>query len=85
MTAPQQTTSTTVAQNIRILLAEENVRRVKAGEKRMAVAHIAAKLGHTRQWIERRLAGTTPIRMEDIDRIAGVLGVAPAKLTQPRK
>jgi transcriptional regulator with XRE-family HTH domain len=59
-----------VAEEIRVLLAR----------RRMSAAQLGRQLGVSQTYIWRRLKGETAFDLDDLDRIAGVLGVAPADL-----
>lgn len=46
----------------------------------MSRSELARRLGVSAMWVSDRLRGQTPIGLDDIERIAGVLGCAPADL-----
>ena len=61
----QATLSVRVADEINAML----------GRRRMAKSELARKLGVSHTWVTNRLAGTTPIDLNDLDRIARAIGV----------
>ncbi len=60
--------STTPSQRVAIEIKVEMVRRGISGRR------LATKLGVSQTWISSRLAGTTPIDVNDLYRIAAALG-----------
>lgn len=49
--------------------------RAELARRRMSGRRLALALGETHVWVSRRLAGVTDLRLDDIERIAEVLGV----------
>lgn len=43
-------------------------------------ADLAERLKRSQPWLSKRLTGTTPFHMKDVDEIAHVFGLAPAEL-----
>src|SRR5262245_30870273 len=71
MTAPATTRLTDqVAEEIRALL----------GRRRLSASALAIRMGVTQRYISRRLTGEAPLDLNDIEMIARVLDVEPAKL-----
>src|SRR4051812_1322533 len=62
-----------VAEEIRVLLTR----------RRMSAAHLGRKLGVSQTWVWRRLKGETAFDLDDLERIAELLGVAVAELLPP--
>ena len=62
--------SAKVAEEIRALLARRDMSR----------SELARRLGVSAMWVSDRLRAQTPIGLDDLERIAAVLGVAPADL-----
>jgi transcriptional regulator with XRE-family HTH domain len=59
-----------VAEEIRVLLARRRIRQ----------SQLARELGQSEQWVSVRLRGVQPIDLNDLQRIAEVLGVTPTEL-----
>jgi len=51
----------------------------------MTQVQLAAKIGENEMWMSRRLRGTQPIDLNDLERIAAVLGVAVTDLLPVRE
>lgn len=66
--------SKAVGKEIRVLLVRRDMKQTE----------MAARLGVTEMWLSRRLTGTQPIDLNDLDRIAAVLQVQVADLL-PRR
>jgi transcriptional regulator with XRE-family HTH domain len=64
------TLSERVAEEIRAML----------GRRRMSGRQLATKLGVSQTWMSTRLTGTTPIDLNDLERIAAILDVEVAEL-----
>ncbi|WP_165947371.1 helix-turn-helix transcriptional regulator [Micromonospora sp. 15K316] len=58
---------------MRELVAEEL--RVLLARRRMSASHLARKLGMTQSYLARRMSGDTAFDVDDLARIAEVLGV----------
>ena len=43
-------------------------------------AELADRLGRSQPWLSKRLTGTTPFKIEDLDTIAAVFELSPAEL-----
>ena len=73
---PTLTTDEVISSNIRVLLAEKNIRQ----------ADLADSLGHVRSWLSERLSGKrrTGYSTRDLDELAGALGVTVERLVQRR-
>lgn len=54
--------------------------RVAMVRRRVTGAKLARELGVSAAWVSYRLTGTQPIDLNDLQRIAAVLGVTPASL-----
>ena len=65
--------SAMVAEEIRVLLAR----------RQMSRSELARRLGVSAMWVSDRLRGQTPIGLDDVERIAAVLEVAPVELFPP--
>lgn len=50
------------------------------GRRKVTGARLARELGVSPAWVSYRLNGVQPIDLNDLQRIAAVLGVAPAEL-----
>ena len=50
--------------------------------RRMTQADLAALLDRSQPWLSKRLTGTTPFQIEDLDALGGVFGLSPAELLQ---
>src|SRR4030095_8671617 len=72
-TAAQTPLSEQVAEEIRVMMTR----------RRMSGAQLARQLGVSQMWVSDRLRGATPIDLNDLERIAGVLDVAVADLLPP--
>lgn len=68
----------TVRPNLTEQVAEEI--RVLLTRRRMSGRQLAARLGVSQTWLSSRLVGSTPIDLNDLQRIAEVLQVTPADL-----
>lgn len=60
----------------------ENV-RVLMDARRLTQAQLAERLGQSQPWLSKRLTGTTPFHIEDLDALAHVFALSPAELLQP--
>jgi transcriptional regulator with XRE-family HTH domain len=60
----------TTAANIRAALAR----------RRMSGRELSEQLERSPMWVQRRMAGTSPISVNDLELIAGALGLEPADL-----
>jgi transcriptional regulator with XRE-family HTH domain len=49
--------------------------RAELARQRMSQQLLAAKLGVSQQWVSRRIAGTVAFDVNELARIAGLLGV----------
>lgn len=72
------TTAPVGAPPLRERVAEEV--RVQLARRRMSAAHLGRELGVSQTWVWRRLKGETAFDLDDLERIAGILGVAPVDL-----
>lgn len=54
--------------------------RAQLARRRMSGRALAKQLGETPTWVSRRLAGQVPLDVDDIQRIAEVLGLTPMEL-----
>jgi len=50
------------------------------GKRRVSQAELARQLGQSQMWVSDRLRGAQPLDLNDVERIAGVLGVQPLDL-----
>lgn len=57
----------------------ENVRALMDW-RRMTQADLAEKLQRSQPWLSKRLTGTTPFQIEDLDALADVFGLSPQEL-----
>lgn len=64
------TLSVRVATEIKVALARRDMSR----------SELARRLGVSAMWVSDRLRGVTPIGLDDLERIAGILDVAPVDL-----
>jgi transcriptional regulator with XRE-family HTH domain len=69
-TAAKPSLTMRVAEEVRALMAR----------RRMTGAELARRLGVSQMWISYRLNGRQPIDLDDLERIARVLGVQPLDL-----
>lgn len=51
--------------------------------RRMTQADLAHLLDRSQPWLSKRLTGTTPFQIEDLDALGAVFGLSPAELLQP--
>ena len=60
-----------------VTLSERVAEEIRAmlGRQRMSGRQLANKLGVSQSWMSTRLAGTTPIDLNDLERIAAILHV----------
>lgn len=58
--------------------------RAQMGRQRITKAELSRRMGVSEVWIGRRLNGQMPIGLDDLERIATALGVAPADILPPR-
>ena len=70
--------STTTRSSLTIRVAEE-VRALMA-RRRMTGAEMARRLNVSQMWISYRLNGRQPIDLDDLEKIARILGVQPLDL-----
>lgn len=71
MTNPDTTSlSDRVLAELRAELGRQNINRVE----------LARRLGVERNWVHYRFSGETPLRLDDLQRIADALGVSIAQL-----
>lgn len=68
--ADELTLSVQVATEIKVALARRDMSR----------SELARRLGVSAMWVSDRLRGQTPIGLDDLERIAGVLEVKPVEL-----
>jgi transcriptional regulator with XRE-family HTH domain len=54
--------------------------RAELGRQRKSGAWLALQLGVSDAWVSRRISGSMPMSVEDLERIADVLEVTPAYL-----
>lgn len=76
--APARSLTQRVAEEIRVVLARRQMRQ----------SQLARQLNVTEQWLSVRLRGVQPIDLNDLERIADVLGVTvidllPAAMVRP--
>jgi transcriptional regulator with XRE-family HTH domain len=50
--------------------------------RRMTQAELAEQLNRSQPWVSKRLTGTTPFQIEDLDLFADAFGLSPAELLQ---
>lgn len=74
--------ATTSAQTLTAAIAEEV--RALMGRRRISGAEMARRLGVSQMWVSDRLRATTAFTVTDLERIAGLLGVAVTELL-PRR
>lgn len=48
--------------------------------RRLTQAELAKRLGVSQPWVSKRLSGTTPFHIKDLDVIADVFGLSPGQL-----
>jgi transcriptional regulator with XRE-family HTH domain len=48
--------------------------------RRMTQADLAEMLSVSQPWVSKRMSGTTPFQMSDVDMLAHAFGVSPAEL-----
>lgn len=53
--------------------------RVEMARQRLTQRELAERLGLSQAQISERMCGTVPLRLPELEAIAGVLGVSPAK------
>jgi DNA-binding Xre family transcriptional regulator len=70
-----------------VTLSERVAEEIRAmlGRQRMSGRQLASKLGVSQTWMSTRLAGTTPIDLNDLERIAGILDVDVFELLPARE
>jgi transcriptional regulator with XRE-family HTH domain len=49
---------------------------------RLTQAELAERLGRSQPWLSKRLTGTTPFHLGDLDAIGCIFGLSPAQLLQ---
>lgn len=54
--------------------------RAEMARQKISGRELARRLGEAPMWVQRRVAGTGPITVEELARIASVLGVPAADL-----
>lgn len=54
--------------------------RAEAARQNISRRHLAQQLGENRAWVDRRLTGRVAVTVEELCRIADVLGVRPLDL-----
>lgn len=54
--------------------------RIAFARERIPQAEVARRLGKNYDWITRRMAGETPITLDDLEQITGVVGIDLAEL-----
>jgi transcriptional regulator with XRE-family HTH domain len=66
-------------------LTERVAEEIRAwmGRRKLSQAELARQLGVSKMWVSYRLNGTQPIDLNDLDRIARILGVGVADLLPP--
>lgn len=67
-------------------VAETVVRGIRAqlGWQHITQLELTRRLGWTQNKLWRRLAGQTPLSLDDVEAIAAALGVSSSDLLQPR-
>lgn len=50
--------------------------------RKMTQAELAEQLNRTQPWLSKRLTGTTPFQIEDLDLLGAFFGLSPAELLQ---
>ena len=57
--------------------------RAEMGRQRVTQEQMAALLGRSREWVRRRTHGDQPFSTDEIEQIAGVLGVPISNFVTP--
>ena len=69
----------------RLTANEQAIATIKAlmEWRHMTQADLAGLLHRSQPWLSKRLTGTTPFQIEDLDAFGAVFGLSPAELLQP--
>lgn len=61
--------------------------RAEIARQRRTQGDLAQALGWTQQYLSRRLTGATPLSLDDVEKLARILGIPLAELvaTRPRE
>ena len=57
--------------------------RAELGRQDLTRKDLAERLGVERMWVHHRMTGTTPLRLDDLQRISDALGVSFHRLLPP--